>query len=44
MTNEKYRKFLIDCILEWQTRGQFTREELEKKPTRVLEKISDNVD
>ena len=44
MTNAEYKKMLIDNILEWQTRNQFTREELEKKPIRVLEIIHDNVD
>ena len=44
MTNAEYRKMLIDGILEYQTKGQFTREELEKKPTRTLEKIYDNVE
>lgn len=44
MNNADYRKMLIDNILEWQTRAQFTREELEKKATRILETIHDNVD
>ena len=43
MTNEEYRKMLIDGILEWQTKNQFTKEELENKPIRVLERIYDNI-
>ena len=43
MTNTEYKKMLIDNILEWQTKGQFSREELEQKPIRVLERIHDNV-
>lgn len=44
MSNTDYRKMLIDNILNWQTRNQFTRQELEKKPIRVLEIIHDNID
>ena len=44
MTNTEYRKMLIDGILEYQTKEQFTREELEKKPIRTLERIYDNVE
>ena len=44
MTNAEYRKMLIDGILEYQTREQFTRKELEKKPIRTLEIIYDNVE
>lgn len=40
----EYKKMLIENILEWQTRNQFTREELEKKSIRSLEIIHDNVD
>lgn len=32
---------LINDILEWQTRNQYTREELQKKSIRALEKIYD---
>lgn len=39
-----YRDFLIKNILAWQTRGQFTAEELHRMPTRVLETIHDNID
>lgn len=44
MTNKDYREMLINGILEFQTRNQFTREELEKKPIRTLERIYDNVE
>ncbi len=43
MTNKEYREFLINSILEFQTSNQFTKETLEKKPIRVLERIYDNV-
>ena len=38
MTNVEYREMLINDILEWQTRNQYTREELQKKSIRALEK------
>lgn len=41
MTNVEYREMLINDILEWQTRNQYTREELQKKSIRVLERIYD---
>jgi len=44
MDNTEYRGFLIQNILEWQTRGQFTAEELHCKPTKVLEVIHDSID
>lgn len=44
MTRAEYKEMLIRNILEFQTRGQFTREELEKKTIRSLEIIHDNVD
>lgn len=44
MTAKGYREMLIDGILEYQTKGQFTREELEKKPIRTLERIYANVE
>lgn len=44
MTNEEYRKWLIEAIIEIQTRGQFKQEELERKPIRILERIYDNVE
>ena len=43
MTSVEYREFLIVGILEYQTNNGFTREELNKKPIRVLERIYDNV-
>lgn len=44
MTNKEYREMLINGILEYQTKGQFTKEELERKPIRTLEIIYDNVE
>ena len=44
MDLREYREMLIKNILEFQTRGQFTEEQLKKKPIRVLEIIHDNVD
>lgn len=44
MNNKTYREMLINGILEYQTRGQFTREELEKDSIRTLEIIYDNVE
>lgn len=43
MTNQEYRKFLIDFILEVQKECNHTREQLEKRSIRVLEIIFDNV-
>ena len=43
MSNKEYKEMLISNILEWQKNNQFTREELEQKPVRVLERIHDNV-
>ena len=43
MTTAEYRRFLIDGILDFQTRNQFTREDLLKKTIRALEIIYDNV-
>ena len=43
MTTKEYKEMLINNILEWQKNNQFTREELEQKPIRVLERIHDNV-
>lgn len=44
MTNKEYKEMLINNIMEWQTRNQFTREQLEKKTIMALEIIHDNVD
>lgn len=43
MTNKEYKKMLINNILEWQTKNQFTKEELKKKTVRTLEIIHDNI-
>lgn len=40
MTEKEYKEFLIEGILEW-AGHRFTREELEGKAIRVLEKIFD---
>lgn len=40
---KEYKEFLIKSILDFQTRNQHTREELEKKSIRVLEIIHDHV-
>ena len=44
MSNAEYKEMLINDILEWQTRNQFTKEELQKTSIRALEIIHDNVD
>lgn len=44
MSNKEYREMLIKSILEFQTKNQFSREDLEKKTIRSLEKIYDNVE
>mgnify|MGYP006979803077 CR=1 FL=1 len=44
MTNKEYKQDLIKNILQWQTKNQFTKDDLEKKSIRVLEKIHDNID
>ena len=44
MTNKEYREMLISGILDYQTKGPFTEEELRKKPIRTLEIIYDNVE
>ena len=40
---KEYKEMLINNILEWQTNNQFTKEELEQKNIRTLERIHDNV-
>ena len=40
----KYKTMLIEGILDFQSKNQWTREQLEKKSIRVLEIIYDNVD
>ena len=44
MTAIEYKEFLIDNILEFQTKNQWTRDELAKKSIRVLEIIHDYVE
>ena len=44
MTAKEYKEFLINGILEFQTRNQFDREELQRKNISTLERIYDNVD
>ena len=44
MTNAEYREMLIDGILEFQTKQQFTKEYLKKLSIRSLEIIYDNVE
>ena len=44
MTNKEYKQFLIKNILQWQTRNQFSKEDLETKSIRALERIHDYVD
>lgn len=44
MTKTEYREMLIKGILDYQTKGQFTEDELKKKPIRTLEIIYDNVE
>ena len=41
---KKYKEFLIENILDFQTKKQFSREELEKKTIRILERIHDTID
>lgn len=43
MENRQYKEFLIQNILEWQTRNQFSKEDLEIMSIRALERIHDNV-
>ena len=43
MTNQEYKKFLINFILETQKEYNHTREKLEKYSIRVLELIFDTV-
>lgn len=44
MTNKEYIEMLIRGILNYQTKCQFTEEELRKKSIRILELIYDNVE
>ena len=40
---QHYKKILIDGILEFQTKGQYTAEELRKKSISALERIHDYI-
>lgn len=40
---KEYKEFLIESILDFQTMNQFTREQLQKKTIRVLERIHDTI-
>lgn len=44
MDYREYKKMLIKGILEFQTKNQFSAEDLKSKNIRLLEKIYDNVD
>lgn len=44
MNAKEYKEFLIESILDFQTKNQFTKEELEKKTIRVLERIHDTIE
>ena len=44
MTNKEYREMLIKGILDFQSKNQFTREDLESRSIRALEIIYDNVE
>lgn len=41
---KEYKEFLIESILKWQTKNQFTKEELQKLTIRTLERIHDAID
>lgn len=41
---QRYKKILIDGILDFQTKGQYTAENLRKKSIRELERIHDYVE
>lgn len=43
MDDRQYKEVLIQNILEWQTKGQFSKENLEKKSIRALERIHDYI-
>lgn len=36
MTNKEYKEMLINNILDWQTKNQFTKEQLQKKTIRAF--------
>lgn len=41
---KEYKEFLIESILKWQTKNQFTKEELQRYTIRTLERIHDTID
>ena len=41
---KEYKEFLIENILDFQTKNQFTREKLQKLTIRTLERIHDTID
>lgn len=43
MSKKEYREFLINGILEFQTKGNLTKETLQKYSIRTLEKIYDHI-
>lgn len=43
MINKEYKEFLINGILEFQTKGNLTREFLQKLSIGTLEKIYDHI-
>lgn len=44
MNAKEYKEFLIESILDFQTKNQFTKEDLEKKTIRTLERIHDTIE
>lgn len=40
---KEYKEFLIENILDFQTKNQFTREKLQKLTIRTLERIHDTI-
>lgn len=43
MANKEYKEFLINGILEFQTKGNLTREFLQKMSIGTLEKVYDHI-
>lgn len=41
---KEYKEFLIESILDFQTKNQFTKEKLQKLTIRTLERIHDTID
>lgn len=42
--DKEYKELLVSGILEWDVTNQFTREQLESKSVRVLERIYDDME